>query len=122
MPILEVEIVLDHNEALLPGLSQRLADAAGKALGVPPGYAWVRLRALPRKQYAESGSPVPKKIKPVFVSLMKSRLGSTAELRKECAKLCRALAKACGRPKENVHIIYLPEAAGRMSFGGKLMP
>ncbi len=121
MPILEVEIVTSHGESLPPGLAQQLADAAGDILGTPSGRTWCRLRVLPSDQYAENRTAVPKDIQPVFVTVLKSRVGSPGELKGETAKLCEALAKACGRPKENVHILYLPEAAGRMSFGGELV-
>lgn len=121
MPILEVEIVTGHGEQLQPGLAQRLADAAGDVLGTPSGRTWCRLRALPSDQYAENRAVVPKDIRPVFVTVLKSRVGGADALKSEAAKLCEALAEACGRPKENVHVLYLPEAAGRMSFGGELV-
>lgn len=121
MPILEVEIVTGHGESLNPGLAQRLADTAGDVFGTPPGRTWVRLRTLSRDQYAENHTAVLIDIQPVFVTVLKSRACGTAELKDEAAKLCEALAQACGRPKENVHILYLPEAAGRMSFGGELV-
>lgn len=122
MPILEVEIVTGNGESLKSGLAQQLADAAGDVLGTPAGRTWVRLRVLPRNQYAENRTVVPEDVRPVFVSVLKSRACGTAELKVETAKLCEAIARACGRPKENVHILYLPEAAGRMSFGGELVP
>lgn len=121
MPILEVEIVTSHGESLQPGLAQQLADAAGDVFGTPPGRTWARLRTLSRDQYAENRAAVLIDIQPVFVTVLKSRACGTAELKGETAKLCEALAQACGRPKENVHILYLPEAAGRMSFGGELV-
>lgn len=121
MPILEVELVMDKGEPLKPGLARELADAAGDVLGTPAGRTWVRLRTLPKERYAESRTDVSKDVRPVFVTVLKSRLGAAKELKEEAAKLCAALARACGRPPENVHILYLPEAAGRMSFGGELV-
>ena len=122
MPILEVEIVTDLGETLKSGLAQQLADAAGDALGTPRGRTWVRLRALPREQYAESRAPLANDIQPVFVSVLKSRSCGPLEVKDEAARLCDALALACGRPRENIHILYLPDAAGRMAFGGELVP
>lgn len=121
MPILEVELVMDAGEPLRAGLARDLADAAGDVLGTPAGRTWVRVRTLPKEQYAESRAEVPKDVRPVFVTVLKSRVGGPKELKEEAAKLCAALARACGRPPENVHILYLPEAAGRMSFGGELV-
>lgn len=121
MPILEVELVVDDAETLKPGLARDLADAAGDVLGTPAGRTWVRLRRLPKEQYAESRAAVSQDVRPVFVTVLKSRVGGAAQIKEEAARLCAALARACGRPKENVHILYLPEAAGRMSFGGELV-
>ena len=122
MPILEVEITTSNGDILAPGLAQSIADSAGAVLGTPPGRTCVKLRALSREHYAESNSIVPDDVYPVFVTLLKSRIGTADERKTEANRLCGAIAKACNRPKENVHILYLPEAAGRMSFGGELVP
>ena len=121
MPILEVEIVTTRGESLKPGLARQLADAVGDVMGSQPGQTWVRLRALPRDQYAENQAALPEEIQPVFVTLLKSRACAPSELRIEVMQLCEAIARVCDRSKENVHILYLPEAAGRMSFGGELV-
>ena len=122
MPILEVEIVTDLGETLKSGLAQQLADAAGDVFGTPHGRTWVRLRALPREQYAENRAPLTSDIQSVFVSVLKSRSCGPIELKDEVAKLCDEIARVCGRPRENIHILYLPDAAGRMAFGGELVP
>lgn len=80
MPIIEIEVVTAEGEALIPGLAQKLADAAGSILGTPPGSTWVKLRALPRAQYAENGAPVPEDVRPVFVTVLKARNCAAAEL------------------------------------------
>jgi hypothetical protein len=59
---------------------------------------------------------------PVFVSVLKARLPSLGRLALEVAELTRAVAAVCHRPAENVHVVYQPEAAGRVSFGGRLVP
>ena len=46
---------------------------------------------------------------------------SFAELQTEVDRLTAAIAQICDRPAENVHIIYLPEGAGRIAFGGKVI-
>ena len=35
-------------------------------------------------------------------------------------RLTGAIAAACGRPEENVHLVYEPPAKGRIAFGGEL--
>jgi hypothetical protein len=40
----------------------------------------------------------------------------------EASRLTEIIAQVCQRPQENVHIFYLPEGAGRVAFGGKLLP
>ena len=121
MPILDVEVVVEDGETLKPGLAQELADIAGKALGTPAGRTWVKLRALPRERYAESGGSTPKNIKPVFVSVLKSKKPPLEILQKEIREITQGFARACGRPANNVHILYLPEATGRAAFGGELL-
>lgn len=120
MPILQVEIV-GKPAAGAAGLARRIADAAAVVLKAPPGRVWVRLRFLPRANYAECGGPVPAGIKPVFVNLLKARLGPQKALLKEARALAVAIAKACARPVENVHIFYDPPAIGRAAFGGELL-
>jgi len=111
MPILDVELV---GEPPADGdLARRLADAAGVVLKTPPGKTWVRLRFL--SDYAENGGGPPAGIRPVFVSVL------TADASKDSAEaLATAIAEACGRSAENVHILYEPPARGRIAFGGKL--
>lgn len=119
MPILQVEIV--GKTAGGVRLAGRIADAAAKVLKAPPGRVWVRLRYIGRGGYAECGGPVPKGIKPVFVDLLKSSPTPVRRKKKEALAMAQAVARACGRPVENVHIFYEPPAAGRAAFGGELL-
>jgi len=121
MPILEVQVVLRLGEESPTGLAAAIADAAGPVFGAPPGNTWVLVKALPASAYAEGSSPPAEGISPVFVSVLKARRGSTEELREEAMRLTQAIATACHRPPENVHIFYEPEGVGRISFGGQLM-
>ena len=122
MPILDVEIVLCPDEALAPGLAAEIADRGGEVFGSPPGSTWVKLRAIPCAHYAENGGGPPDGVYPVFVSVLKAGLPAPDALRAEVARLTAAIAEATGRPAENVHIIYLPAGAGRVAFGGELVP
>ena len=120
MPILRVEIV-GKLPAGKDGLARRIADAAAEVLKAPPGRVWVRLRYLPRSQYAECGGAVPAAIRPVFVDLLKAVADPEKTRLKEAASLARAIGRACSRPAENVHIFYEPPARGRAAFGGELL-
>lgn len=120
MPILQVELV-GKPAAGAGSLARCIADAAAGVLKAPPGRVWVRLRYLPRGNYAECGGPLPAGIKPVFVNLLKARLGPQKALLKEARAMAKAIAKACSRPVENVHIFYDPPAMGRAAFGGELL-
>lgn len=119
MPILDVEIVSD--EEFDYGLALKIADAAAPVLGAKPGQVWVKLRRIPRNEYAENGREFPCPDQPVFVTVTKGLLQDVEELRVEAEQLTKAVAEAVGRPAENVHIIFEPSATGRIAFGGKLV-
>lgn len=121
MPVLDVEIVARPGETITDDLARRIADLAGEVFQTPPGRTWVKLRTLPAAHYAENGGGPPEGVYPVFVSVLKSQQPSQEEGTTEAAKLTTAIAQACGRPRENVHVLYLPAAAGRMAFGGRLV-
>lgn len=121
MPVLEIEIVTVDLEELDPGLAGRLADAAGAVFGSPPGRTWVRLRTLPVQQYAENGGPLPGDIRPVFVTVLHAQRPDGEALHHEINLLSTAIAAACDRPADNVHIFYQPDGRGRVAFGGRLI-
>ncbi len=121
MPIVTVELVADADRALEHNLAQSLADAVGRVLNSPSGQTWVRLRSLGRNEYAENGSKVEADELPVFVTVLKRQLPLGAELQAEVAALTQAIAQVVCRPVACVHVEYAPAAAGRVSFGGKLV-
>lgn len=118
MPILDIEVVVRPNEFLLTDLAARLAEAAGRVLEAPKGSTWVKLRALQTTEYAEDGG-IPEGVFPVFVRVLRAELPATADLQREMEQLTVAIAQTCGRPAENVHILYEPAGRGRVSFGGR---
>jgi phenylpyruvate tautomerase PptA (4-oxalocrotonate tautomerase family) len=122
MPILDVEIVLEPGEALRPELAGELADRAGEVFAAAPGTTWVKLRTIPVEHYAENQTGRPADIRPVFVSVLRAKLTPLNERQREVTRLTEAIAHTCRRSPENVHILYLPEGAGRMAFGGTLVP
>jgi len=121
MPVLDVEIVVEDAGALDASLAAKLADAAGEVFGTVAGTTWVRLRSLPRGQYAENGGGPPQGVLPVLVSILLADSPTGSELRSQVHHLTAAIAKVCERPPENVHLFYQPSARGRVAFGGKLV-
>ena len=120
MPIVDVEIVLDERESLASDLAISLAESIGSVFETPPGRTWVRLRTLDRSRYAEHGG-TPGDVRPVFVTVLKSQRPADEALRDEIARLTREVARVVGRSPDNVHVLYEPDARGRMAFGGELV-
>ncbi|MBN1449625.1 MAG: hypothetical protein JW963_01305 [Anaerolineales bacterium] len=129
MPILDIEIVASDSTLNLPAeLTQSLADATARVFDSSPGTVWVKLRVIPSAEYAENGG-TPEGVYPVFVTVLKSRaraersrsIQKGSELEDEIARLTQAIAEVLNCPEENVHIIYQPDGAGRVAFGGRLV-
>jgi phenylpyruvate tautomerase PptA (4-oxalocrotonate tautomerase family) len=120
VPIVDVAIVSD--DVSWPGLAQTLADGIGDALDAPIGTTWVRLRALGRDHYAESGgADADADTGPVFVEIISRRAPGGRQLSSVVVDVVRAVARATGRPAERVHVIFAPDGAGRIAFGGRLV-
>ena len=120
MPIVDIEIVLIPNETIQSQMVSELTDQLGEIFGSPKGGTWVKVRGLIESQYAENGQG-REDVYPVFVSVLKSRLPAQEDLQIEVEKLTATVAQICGRPPENVHVLYEPEGRGRVAFGGKLV-
>ena len=121
MPILEVEIVMRPGEWMRDNLAAEIAERAAAVFRAPAGRTWVRLRTLAPEGYAEDAGGPPPDVYPVFLSVLKAEMPPADELATEIADLTRAIAVACDRPPQNVHIHYEPAARGRMAFGGRLV-
>lgn len=120
MPILTVEIVTRPEERFPAELAQALADRAGVILHSAPRHTWVTVRFIASEHYAENqNSSVD--IYPVFVSILKATIPAPEPLQAEVAELTVAIGQCCNRRPEQVHIIYLPQGAGRVAFGGKVL-
>ena len=118
MPIVDVEIV--GADSVASDLASRLADMAGRVFGGPPASTWVRVRLLPQHLYAENDTAAPEGWHSVFVTVLKYRRPSGADLESEVRALADGVAAVCGRPAERVHILYEPDAQWRIAFGGEL--
>lgn len=119
MPILTVEIVTRPQEQFDSQLAAELADRSGQIFGSPPGNTWVKVRFIAPEHYAENDSQ--DEVFPVFVSILKAKWPPANDRQAEIAQLAETIAQICTRPRENVHILYLPPGAGRVAFGGKLV-
>ena len=122
MPVVTVHVVLDDPARPLPrGAPRRLADAAGEVFASRPGGTWVRLFELPRDRYAESGTAFAPELRPTFVEVLLADLPAEDELAERAARLAERVAEVLERPLENTHVLFLPEARGRVAFGGRLL-
>ncbi|HLF74679.1 MAG TPA: hypothetical protein VI524_10055 [Anaerolineales bacterium] len=120
MPIVDIEIVLKAGETLRAEWAAGLAEELGSIFASPPAGTWIKVRGLPSGQYAEIGG-APDGVYPIFVRVIKSKLPSLEEMQIEVGRITGSVAQICGRPSANVHIIYEPEAKGRVAFGGKIV-
>ncbi len=121
MPILHVEIVVTTGLRLDPGLTPNIAEAAGQIFGTPAGGTWVKLHTLSYEFYAQDGAPAQDKEWPVFVTVLKAKIPEPEALEREVIHLTTEIARICRRPRESIHILYLPEGTGRMAFGDRIV-
>ena len=120
MPILKLEVVGPMEPTLRAGLAQAVADAAVTVLASQPQGTWVRVYDVPEADYAENGV-AEAGIRPVFVTVLKHHHAEGPALAYELRLLTDAIAAACDRPVEHVHLLYEDAARGRLAFGGKLV-
>jgi phenylpyruvate tautomerase PptA (4-oxalocrotonate tautomerase family) len=117
MPILDIHWA-GPPPASADDMAAALADACGDALRQPPGRVWVRLHLV---HHAENGGPLAGAA-PVFVTVLHLQPPQGAALQAEVSALSSAVAATAGRPRERVHVEYAAPGAGRVAFGGRLMP
>jgi hypothetical protein len=121
MPIVDIELVCDPQDAPPRVDTRRLADELGRVLGTPPGRTWVRLHVLSSTHYAENDVTLAASDLPAFATVLRAHLPAGKALVAEAAALTAAIASCVGRPAERVHVQYAPAAAGRQAFGGVLV-
>src|SRR5262245_53061486 len=120
MPIVDVEIVLNDGQSLRANLAAELAEVIGSVFESPKGRTWVRLRSLARGNYGENGG-TPEYAQPVFVTILKAEWPQGEALKREMRLLTNAIAAIVDRNSDSVHILYEPDAKGRIAFGGELV-
>ena len=119
MPIVDIELVRE-SEAEFTGVSAtQLADALGAVLGTPPGRAWVRLRYLSSRQYADNDSTLAGAELPAFVTVLHTHALDAETLAGEARLVTQVVARSLARAPQRVHVQYAPPGAGRLAFGGE---
>ena len=123
MPIVDIEVVtgMAEPEAVDRETLQLLADELGSIFGSDPGETWVRLRSMDQDAYAENLAGNESNVRPVFVQILRAELPDRAALRREMAGIVEIVARMLNRRRENVHVLYAPDAKGRIGFGGTLL-
>lgn len=122
MPIVTIKLVT-HDESEYPDKQQvqSLADELGDLFGSGKGGTWIKVEFIPMDMYAENRAEIAPNVQPTFVEVLKSDLPSMDERSAEVLQIAQVVAAGVRRPSENVHVLYLPPAKGRMAFGGKLL-
>ena len=121
MPIIDIELVEDEApQAVSAEIVQALADELGELLGSNQASTWVRMRYLPRDQYAENQGAIDQSTRPVFVTVLKAFSGDEQQLA-EARAIADKVSGLLQRPIQNTHILFQPDAVGRIAFGGELI-
>lgn len=122
MPIVTIEIVCsDKRDGYSSAQIQELSDQLGEIFNSDPGQTWVKLIYLGLDHYAENKMLVASPHEPTFVEVLKRSLPNQETLAVEAQQISEKVAQVLSRPRENVHVIYLPAGEGRIAFGGKLL-
>lgn len=122
MPIVTIKLFVANPQDFGPAFDlQAVADELGVLFGSGPGQTWLRLECQPRPHYAENGTLPEATSCPTFVEVLKARLPAPEVLAVEADQIATIVSRLVGCPKENTHVLYLPEAVGRIAFNGRLL-
>lgn len=124
MPIVTLELIEDEmHQPVRANALKTLTDELGELFNSAPSGTWVKLRYLPREHYAENATTLETTIRPTFVEVLKRDADtSSTDRAAEAARIAEIVALHLNRPIANTHIIYVPPGAGRVAFGGRLIP
>ena len=115
MMLLDVQVVGQQaGDPPTEKLAERLAGSVAAAFGIPAGQLLVKLQKISASNYAENGPP--SKTLPVFVRVL-VRTKDASVWPKRAEAIAAAVESASGRPRACVHVIFEPDAAGRVFFG-----
>lgn len=122
MPIITIKLLAENPQKTIPTLQvQELADRLAALFNTGRRQTWVTVECQPRAHYAENWVASGDVVYPTFVEVLKAKLSEPDELAAEAEQIATIVSSVLGCPKENTHILYLPEAVGRIAFGGKLL-
>ena len=122
MPIITLKLFVAEPQNYVPTFDlQAVAEALGVLFGSEPGQTWLRLECQPQTHYAENGILPEATSCPTFVEVLKARLPAPELLAVEADQIATIVSRVVGCPKENTHVLYLPEAVGRIAFNGRLL-
>jgi len=120
MMVLDVQVVGQQaGDPPTEKLAERIAGSVATAFGIPSGQLLVKLQKISASNYAENGSP--SKALPVFVRVL-VRTKDPSVWPKRAAAIAVAVADATTRERASVHVIFEPDASGRVFFGGTSDP
>jgi phenylpyruvate tautomerase PptA (4-oxalocrotonate tautomerase family) len=115
MMLLDVEVVgQSASDAPTEMLAERVCEAVAEAFAMPAGQLFVKVRRLSAHLYAQNGSAAAPL--PVFVRVL-VRTRDPAVWPKRAETLAAAVAEATARSRGCVHVIFEPDASGRVFFG-----
>jgi phenylpyruvate tautomerase PptA (4-oxalocrotonate tautomerase family) len=120
MAILTVEIVKMSGWSRPRDLARKIADAVAEVLHAAPQSVWVRISTIAAGDYSENLG-VPVEAAPIFVSILEKSPPEEGALAMEVAALTGAIAEACRRKTDDIHLIYEPPGRGRVASGGNLI-
>lgn len=121
MPIVKVEIVREGSQSEQAGLAASLADSLAPLFDKEPERTWLQLNFIEPGHYAEGGGGPPPGVNPIFVSVLLAELPPLIRRQALAEDLANTVGQQTGRPAENVHVVFEPEAKGRLAFGGNLV-
>ena len=122
MPIITIKLLTENPQEVIPTVQvQEIADRLSKLFQTGRRQTWVKVESQPRAHYAENGVASAEVSYPTFVEVLKAEVAEPEALAGEADEIATVVSNVLGCPKENTHILYLPDAAGRIAFGGKLL-
>lgn len=116
MMLLEVEVVGQQaGDPPTEKLAERIAGSVGSVFGIPGGQLLVKLQKISASNFASNAAP--SKTLPVFVRVL-VRTKDPAVWPKRAEAIGSAVSEATSRERASVHVIFEPDATGRIFFGG----
>lgn len=116
MPIFHVETSLRAPQ----GAARQLADTLGTLTQSAPGHVWVRIVPCDPSLYAENETDAPPEN--VWVRVILRALPAESALAALARASSELFARTFGCSIDDVHVYFDPPAAGRIAFGGELVP